>query len=55
MSLMHVSEVGVEQGVLGFGCTSREYQTPIRRYRLLWRSPSTPLTGATPHNCAVEN
>ena len=25
---MHVSEVGVEQGVLGFGCTSREYQTP---------------------------
>ena len=25
---MHVSEVGVEQGVLGFGCTSREYQNP---------------------------
>ena len=26
-SLMHVSQVGVELGVLGFGCTMRESQT----------------------------
>ena len=31
---MHVSEVGVEQGVWGFECTLRESQNPIRRYHL---------------------
>ena len=31
---MHVSEVGVEQGVWGFECTMRESQNPIRHYRL---------------------
>ena len=47
---MHVSEVGVEQGVWGFECTLRESQNPISRYHL---HPS--LTGPTLQNCLARN